>query len=83
MSRALLEACSSVRPIVTTDGAGCRDVSGEGVRDAGELADQSTGLAAGPRPCLSTGAASRVSAMPNSVCRASAEQALGIDRELS
>lgn len=89
LPKALLEACASGRPIVTTDVPGCRDVVRDEVngllarvRDAADLADKLARLATDPELRRRMGAAGRVSAELNFSSERSAEQTLDIYREL-
>lgn len=89
LPKALLEACASGRPIVTTDVPGCRDVVRDEVngllarvRDAADLADKLARLVTDPELRRRMGAAGRVSAELNFSSERSAEQTLDIYREL-
>jgi glycosyltransferase involved in cell wall biosynthesis len=89
LPKALLEACASGRPIVTTDVPGCRDVVRDEVngllarvRDAADLADKLARLVTDPEARRRMGAAGRVSAELNFSSARSAEQTLDIYREL-
>lgn len=89
LPKALLEACASGRPIVTTDVPGCRDVVRDEVngllarvRDAADLADKLARLVTDPELRRRMGAAGRVSAELNFSSARSAEQTLDIYREL-
>ena len=89
LPKALLEACASGRPIVTTDVPGCRDVVRDEVngllarvRDAADLADKLARLVTDPELRRRMGAAGRVSCELNFSSERSAEQTLDIYREL-
>jgi len=89
LPKALLEACASGRPIVTTDVPGCRDVvcnevNGLLVRvcDAVDLADKLARLVVDPKLRRRMGAAGRARAELNFSSARSAEQTLDIYREL-
>ncbi|MCP4636381.1 MAG: glycosyltransferase family 4 protein [Methyloversatilis sp.] len=89
LPKALLEACASGRPIVTTDVPGCRDVvrnEDNGllvrVRDAGDLADKLARLVVDPELRRRMGATGRAIAELNFSSARSAEQTLDIYREL-
>jgi glycosyltransferase involved in cell wall biosynthesis len=89
LPKALLEACASGRPIVTTDVPGCRDVVCNEVngllarvRDAADLADKLARLIVDPELRRRMGAAGRARAELNFSSARSAEQTLDIYREL-
>lgn len=89
LPKALLEACASGRPIVTTDVPGCRDVVCNEVngllarvRDAADLADKLARLIVDPELRRRMGATGRARAELNFSSTRSAEQTLDIYREL-